>query len=135
LASGAADARRIAARAAEWRAGLAVVAALRVAGHLLGATDAAQAVLAELRDFPLRGPLARHVARAAQAPERFLEPAVARLAMVRLALARGHRLDLVRRTLWPDDRSARGFTRAAAGVRRGARLVGRHLAGRAGGAS
>lgn len=138
LASEGPDPRRIVARAAEWRAGLAVVAALQIAGHLLGTPDRAAAVLAELRDFRLRGPLARHVASAAETPERFLEPAEPRLAMVRLSLARGHRLDLVRRTLWPlspDDGSARGFTRAALGVRRGARLVGRHFAGWAGSAS
>lgn len=118
---------RIVSRAREWDAGVAVAAAMDVAAHVRGRPVAAEAVRIALG--PLPRCLGRHVERARMAPEEFLEPARPRLAFVRLALARGRRFELLRRTLWSDAdaHTAPALSRVSSGLTRGARLARRHL--------
>lgn len=109
-------------RAAEWRAAPGLCAALHVADGLVGLPPRGKELARALPEPPSR--LVHWTQRAASEPSLFLAPRRARLAFVRLSLARGRRLELVRRTLgWPERDEPRRWARAGAIALRGLRLT------------
>lgn len=115
----------IASRAREWGALTALSAAVEVASHVRGELEGLRAIRRKCGPLPRR--LAHHVQRAHATPTEFLEPATPRLALVRLAVAEGRRIDLLRRTLWPRDGEGSRLAHATSGLARGASLLRRHI--------